>query len=85
MECEFVAHHIKEDDLGLEHLIASLQPKKVHGQLLEALDELQEDMTRSRSSRSIRRRLQKYSTPTGLDYEELGSLSDSGQWDCSQA
>ena len=28
MEREFIAQHIKEDDLGLEHLIASLQPKK---------------------------------------------------------
>ena len=28
MEREFIAHHIKEDDLGLEHLIASMQPRK---------------------------------------------------------
>ena len=28
MEREFIAHHIKEDDSGLEHLIASKQPKK---------------------------------------------------------
>ena len=28
MEHEFIAHHIKEDDSGLEHLIASKQPKK---------------------------------------------------------
>ena len=27
MECEFIAHHIK-DDSGLEHLIASMQPRK---------------------------------------------------------
>ena len=27
MEREFIAHHIK-DDSGLEHLIASMQPKK---------------------------------------------------------
>ena len=30
-------------------------------------------------------RLQKRSIPAGLDYEELGGLSDSGQRDCSQA
>ena len=30
-------------------------------------------------------RLQKFSMPAGLDYEELGGLSDPGQWDCSQA
>ena len=28
--------------------------------------------------------LQKYSTPVGLDYEELGGLLDPGQRDCSQ-
>ena len=28
MEREFIVHHIKEDDSGLEHLIASKQPKK---------------------------------------------------------
>ena len=27
MEHEFIAHHIKEDS-GLEHLIASMQPRK---------------------------------------------------------
>ena len=30
-------------------------------------------------------RLQKHSMPAGLDYEELGGLSDPGQWDCTQA
>ena len=28
MEREFIAHHIKVDDSGLEHLIASIQSKK---------------------------------------------------------
>lgn len=28
MEREFIMHHIKEDDLGCEHLIASMQPRK---------------------------------------------------------
>jgi len=28
MKREFIAHHIKEDDSGLEHLIASMQPKE---------------------------------------------------------
>ena len=28
--------------------------------------------------------LHKHSTPAGLDYEELGGLSDPGQRDCSQ-
>ena len=50
---------------GLDHLTASEQ-LEVLGRLLEAL-------------RSTRRRLQKYSTPAGLGYEELGGLSDTGQ------
>ena len=28
MEREYIAHHIKRSDSGLEHLIASMQPKK---------------------------------------------------------
>ena len=31
------------------------------------------------------RRLQKRSMPAKLDYEELGGLSDLGQWDCPRA
>ena len=31
------------------------------------------------------RRLQKRFMPAGLDYEELGGLSDLGQWDCPRA
>jgi hypothetical protein len=66
---------------GLEHLIASTQPKKYSEDysrcpvdfkfkqwIPEALDE----------------HLQKYSMPVGLDYEELGGLSDPGQHDCSR-
>ena len=44
-------------------------PRKWIPEALEALDE----------------RLQKHPTPTGLDYEELGGMSDPGQRDCSQA
>ena len=47
MEREFITQHIKEDS-GLEHLIASTQPGKVLGRLLEVLDEALED---SRSTR----------------------------------
>ena len=28
MECEYIAHHIRGTDPGLEHLIASMQPGK---------------------------------------------------------
>jgi len=48
MEREFITHHIKEDDSGLEHLIASMQPRKYskdyskhsmeHWRILEALE-----------------------------------------------
>ena len=51
MEREFITQHIKEDS-GLEHLIASTQPGKVLGRLLEVLDEALED---SRSTRSTQR------------------------------
>ena len=56
MEREFIAHHIKEDDSGFEHLIASMQPRKYlkeyskhsteHWRILEALEVL-EDVFRS--------------------------------------
>ena len=49
MEREFITHHIKEDS-GLEHLIASMQPRKYsedyskhsmeHWRILEALEAL---------------------------------------------
>jgi len=80
MEREFIAHHIKEDS-GLEHLIASMQPKVLR-RLLDALDGAKED---SRSTRSTWQCLQEYPTLARLDYEELGNLSDPGQRDCSQA
>ena len=80
MELEFIAHHIEEDS-GLEHLIVSMQPRKYsedcskhsmqHWRIPEALEALGE-------------RLQKYSTPAGLDYEQLGGFSDLGQLDCLQ-
>ena len=28
MECEYVVYHVRRRDSGLEHLIASFQPKK---------------------------------------------------------
>jgi len=33
----------------------------------------------------LKEHLQKRLTPAGLDYEELGGLSDPGQHDCSRA
>ena len=39
MEREFIAHHIKDNTLGLEHLTASKQSKDVFGKSLEVLDE----------------------------------------------
>ena len=67
MERGYIAHHIKEDP-GLEHLVASIQSRKVLGRLLEVLE-------------ALGKRLQEYSTLVVLDYEELGGLSDPGQWD----
>ena len=81
MECEYIAHHINED-LGLEHLVASIQSRKVLGSLLDVHDEALKDFI---STRSIQRMSQKYTAPAELDYEELRGLSDPGQRDCLQA
>jgi len=76
MEREYIAHHIRRRNSGLEHLIASMQPGKYS-----------EDYSRrSKDSKpeqwipeALDGHLQKYSTPTGLDYEELGDFPDPGQ------
>ena len=70
---------------GLEHLTVSKQIE-----VLEGLLDVSEIRVRSNqkdvlTTRRTRRRPAKYSTPTGLGYEELGGLSDPGQWDCLQA
>ena len=67
MERGYIAHHIKEDP-GLEHLVASIQSRKVLRRLLEVLE-------------ALGKRLQEYTTLVVLDYEELGGLSDPGQRD----
>ena len=75
MEREYIAHHIRRRNSGLEHLIASMQPGKYS-----------EDYSRrSKDSKpeqwipeALDGHIQKYSTSAGLDYEELGGLSDSG-------
>ena len=85
-------------DLGLEHLIASMQPKKhpedyskqsmdsgdgrLAPESLETLDYADESPGAPEEPDG---RLQKRSMPTRLDCEELGGLSDPGQRDCSQA
>ena len=82
MEREYIAHHIRRGNSGLEHLIASMQPGKYSEDYLR----------RSKNSKpeqwipkALDDRLQKHSTPAGLDYEELGGLSDPGRQDCSRA
>ena len=79
MEREFITHHIK-DDSGLEHLIASMQLKKYSEDYSKHSTKHLEN---SKRTRSTRRRLQKYSTPAVLDYEELESLSEPEKRDCS--
>ena len=79
MEREFIAHHIKEDS-GLEHLIASMQPRKYS----EDYSKRSMDFNPGQwIPGALDERLQKHSTPAGLNYEELGSLSDPGRRDCS--
>ena len=82
MEREYIAHHIRKKNSGLEHLIASTLPRKYS-----------EDYSkRSKDSKpeqwipeALEGHLQKHSTPAGFDYEELGGLSDPGPRDCSRA
>ena len=77
MEREFVAHHIKEDDSGLEHLIASMQPKKYskdyskhskeHWKISEALEVLEELGILDACSTRVRRARELVGPrPTGL-------------------
>ena len=62
---------------GLEYLTAS-ERSEVFGGLLD----VSEGRLRRHSIKSTRRCPVKYSMPAGLGYEELGGLSDPGQWDC---
>jgi len=66
--------------LGLEHLIASLQPKKYSK---DCSKQSIDSKPRQWTPEALDERLQKYSMPARLDYEELGGLSDPGQQDCS--
>ena len=73
---------IRRRNSGLEHLIASMQPRKYS----------KDYSRRSKDSESeqwipeaLDGHLQKYSGPVELDYEELGGLSDLRQQDCSWA
>ena len=52
---------------------------------LEALEALDYAGESPRAPEAPDGRLQKCSMPAGLDYEELGGLSDPGQWDCPRA
>ena len=83
MEREFIAQHIKEDDSGLEHLIASLQPSKYSEDYLKHSMDFTIAWWDLEAVEALEERLQKYSTPTELDYEELGGMSDPGLRDCS--
>ena len=83
MEREYVAHHIRKRDSGLEHLIASMQPEKYSKDHSKHSRDSKPELRIPEALESTRRHLQKYSTPAGLDYEELGGLSDPGPRDCS--
>ena len=85
MEREYVAHHIRKRDSGLEHLIASMQPEKYSKDHSKHSRDSKPELWILEALESTRRHLQKYSMPAGLDYEELGGLSDPGQQDCPWA
>ena len=83
-------------DSGLEHLIASMQPKKhsedymkhsmdsEDGQPAPEAPEVLDYANKSPGALEVTNgRLQKRSMPAGLDYKEFGGLSDLGQQNCS--
>ena len=98
MECEYIMHHTSKTYSGLVHLIASMQPKK-HSEDYSKHSMDSEDGQPTPEARKALDytdrspeflevpdgHLQKHSTPAGLDYEELGGLSDPGQQDCPRA
>ena len=99
LQGEFIARHIYvKTDSGLEHLIASMQPRK-HSEdytkhsmdsenerpIPEALEVLGYDDGSLGALEVPDGRLQKRSMPAGLDYEELGGLSEPGLRDCPRA
>ena len=72
MECEFIAHHIKEDFRGL----STSQPRCSRKYSEDHLKHLTEH---SKYSKTISEVL----APAVLGYEELGGLSDPGPRDCA--
>ena len=82
MEREFIAHHIKEDS-RLEHLIDSMQSRKYSEDYSKRSMDSNPGQWIPGALEALDERLQKHSTPAGLDYEELGGLSDPGPRDCS--
>ena len=79
IEHEYIAHHIRRRDSGLEHLIASMQPEKYSKNHSRRPRDSKPEQRIPEALESTRRHLQKYSMPAGLDYEELGGLSDPRQ------
>ena len=69
-----------KEDSRLEHLIASMQPRKYSKDYSKRS---KDPRLEQRTPEALDGRLQKHSKPAELDYEELGGLSDLGQQDCS--
>jgi len=98
MEREYIAHHIRRRHSGLEHLTASMQPKKHSEDCTEHSKDSEDGYSApeapealghaDRSPEALEvpdKRLQKCSKPARLNYEELGGLSGPGQQDCPWA
>jgi len=85
MEREYIAHHIRRKNSGLEHLIASTQPRKYSEDYSKRSKDPKPEQRTPGILGSTRGRLQKHLKPAELNYEELGGLSDPGQQDCSRA
>ena len=75
---QVLPHHIWLRFRGL----STSQPRSNQKYLKDYSMYLKEDPEDVLTTWSTRRRPAKYSTPTGLGYEELGGLLDQGQQDC---
>ena len=60
MEREYIAHHIRKRDSGLEHLIASMQPEKYSKDHSKHSRDCKPELWIIEALESTRRHLQKY-------------------------
>ena len=78
MEREYIAHHIRRRNSGLEHLIASMQPGKYLKDRSRRSNDFKPEQQILEALESTDRHPQKYSTPENLDYKSSGACQTRG-------